>query len=140
MLRSILEWSVWMYTGEHIGEFGRFNSLGTTFFCSSPVLHLLLLRYPFCVYIKCCPMQIYSPIACKEVITIMILKAFPFQKGNSISQGHIVLPLHICFWISNINTVISSSPEINDTFAKLSYICLFIKSLSSFLCYVTAAK
>lgn len=66
--------------------------------CSSHRLHLLLLPLYFCIYnIKCHPMQIYSSIECKGMITIMILKMFSSQKGNSISQGHIVLPLNIYF-------------------------------------------
>lgn len=72
-------------------------SLGTLFY-SSHRLHLLLLPHIFCIFnIKCHSMQIYSHIECKGMITIMILKLLSFQKGSSISQGHIVLPLNICF-------------------------------------------
>lgn len=116
-------------------------SLGTLSF-SSHRLHLLLLPHIFWIFnIKCHSMQIYSHIECKGMITIMILKLLSFQKGSSISQGHIVLPLNICFLSLQYKYIHLSALKLLMTFfAKLSYICLFIKSFNNFLCYITVAE
>lgn len=100
------------------------------------------LPHIFCIFnIKCHSMQIYSHIECKGMITIMILKLLSFQKGSSISQGHIVLPLNICFLSLQYKYIHLSALKLLMTFfAKLSYICLFIKSFNNFLCYITVAE
>lgn len=83
----VLEWSVWLYTCKYIEGFRLFINLGDNvsviFFPSSHLIHLLLLPYSFCMYInKWHPMQIYSPTACKRMITIMILKMFISERKS----------------------------------------------------------
>lgn len=85
-------WSVWIYTGKYVEGFGMFIHLGgnvwVILFCSSHIIHLLLLPYSFCMYInKWHPMQIYSLTACKRMITIMILKVFISERKFYFSRA-----------------------------------------------------
>lgn len=85
-------------------EFDTFSNLGDNtwvnfvLFLTYNTFVTSALYFLYIYIIKCHTMQIHSPTECKAMITIMTLKMFLFQKGNSISQGHIVLPLYICFF------------------------------------------